>query len=958
MGCTHKDRLSHIFPPNTAPITPNLIFSYLYDEEDNIIIKTVPDSDTITYAYDARNIQTGMQNGVLRSEGSWLGYELDDYGRITKTGFLSNIANGTNPTIPSTDVIVENYYDGGGTISNAAPIYKGKLRESRVRQMDGFTIANPAQNGWIRKIYEYDAHGRIDSLFGSNHLYPSGFSECIAFDYDWADNLTEQRRFTQPDGGTTHEVHQRMTYDHEGRLLTEAISPNSTTQQETCRMNYSPKDELLTKFLGKTSSSYLQECNYFYNPQSWLERINNFVPYTSTIDTCMSMTGGGTTSTSIVVGSDLFSLQLHYDQASSPLNAPVQKNGNIAQVHWQVFGTTRQQYGFNYDYQDRLIQSTYGQTNPSNGLLDVNNYFDTEYSYDSRGNILTLKRNGLFYDEENDCHDFGPIDDLTYHYHPNSNRIQRIDDAVNCQDFLNLPSIINQTGIYAADIQVSANNTIQSNQNVTYQGGQCVELTAGFEFDPTHPTNGGGEFLGTIAPCPTPNPTPTGVGIASSGFNQTSTENYTYDAGGNLKYDPNKQFKYEYNWLNLPYRMVSTDGTKEIRIVYDANGTKLRKEVFENGVLKYKQDYNEGIEYRNDTIQAVYFEDGRIFNEGMLNQTSESWRYEYRLADHLDNTRITFSDKNGDGMISLNSTDENLNEILSEESTYPFGLSMNYNTLKGTSSPTKYTYNNKEFNADFGLNILDYWARYYDPAIGRWNAVDPLAEQYYPFSSYNYTLNNPIRFIDPDGRSVDDIIVNGVTYTPGATYDSNEDAFVAKTFDALNSLSNSSKTAAEQINTLVESDHDFTIVESSGETIFYASNSDAYREGPGSGGTIKWNPNSDTAQGVETTEGYQVNVKTNLIHEAGHAARAAQGKGSANFRVEEIATSHIENKVRGEIGAPLRPFYQAPIPENFNFLTGDLNDYQIPLINSQGKSIHYNSNDKKTNDGPRYEYKK
>ncbi|MBT6686733.1 MAG: RHS repeat-associated core domain-containing protein [Bacteroidetes bacterium] len=49
---------------------------------------------------------------------------------------------------------------------------------------------------------------------------------------------------------------------------------------------------------------------------------------------------------------------------------------------------------------------------------------------------------------------------------------------------------------------------------------------------------------------------------------------------------------------------------------------------------------------------------------------------------------------------------------------------------------------------------LDFGARIYDSRLGRWLALDPLAAKY-PFASpYNFTLNNPILFIDPDGKEV------------------------------------------------------------------------------------------------------------------------------------------------------------------------------------------------------------
>ncbi len=48
--------------------------------------------------------------------------------------------------------------------------------------------------------------------------------------------------------------------------------------------------------------------------------------------------------------------------------------------------------------------------------------------------------------------------------------------------------------------------------------------------------------------------------------------------------------------------------------------------------------------------------------------------------------------------------------------------------------------------------MFDYGARGYYPSSMRFTTIDPLAEKYYSVSPYVYCLNNPVRFVDPDGR--------------------------------------------------------------------------------------------------------------------------------------------------------------------------------------------------------------
>ena len=66
-----------------------------------------------------------------------------------------------------------------------------------------------------------------------------------------------------------------------------------------------------------------------------------------------------------------------------------------------------------------------------------------------------------------------------------------------------------------------------------------------------------------------------------------------------------------------------------------------------------------------------------------------------------------------------------------------------------------YKYCGKYLDRKHGLDLYDYGARLYDPAAAFWTSPDPLCEKYYNISPYAFCNDNPVTFIDPDGRFID-----------------------------------------------------------------------------------------------------------------------------------------------------------------------------------------------------------
>ena len=265
----------------------------------------------------------------------------------------------------------------------------------------------------------------------------------------------------------------------------------------------------------------------------------------------------------------------------------------------------------------------------------------------------------------------------------------------------------------------------------------------------------------------------------------------------------------EYNVLNLPEKIVFADG-KEIKYVYSASGEKLQNIV--NGKTL---TYCGGFVYENGILQYILNSEGRYVVSG------SSGAYEYNLTDHLGNVRAVVD---GAGAIKQKSN------------YYPFG--MTFDTYE--ESTNKYLYNGKELQEETGW--LDYGARMYASELGRWMCVDPLAEKYSSLSAYNYCLNNPIIFVDPDGQKV--------RFAPGVSKQ-----FKADFTKAIKYLNKNG--AGSLFASLEKSNNIYLIAESKNNSSSFSSRSR----------TIKWN----SRMGMITDKGVTCSPATILNHEADHA---------------------------------------------------------------------------------------
>ena len=590
-------------------------FRYEYDERGRMIVKKVPGAGEVYMVYDARDRLVLTQDANMRagSPVQWMYTLYDDLNRPLATGLWNNSSSrATHATPASTSTAYPNLsgqtyteltrtfydnYDWLGSHGNPLPTTRNTGDDGLLLSQDFSNFPYPESvvqsnatrglvtgtktlllgtGNYVFSTNYYDAKGRLIQTMGHNI---TGGLDIATTQYGWQGLplLTISKVEKQGTNSQTSVVVSRHHYDSLSRLVkTEKKLKNSLVN-------------------GNYMSLYVTVADNQYDALGQLKK-KILAPTTGpgggpldslTYDYNIRgwMLGMNRLYAKDVHQDNYFGFDLGYDKSQNGIignlsYAGPQYNGNISGTVWKSRGDgEKRKYDFTYDAANRILSADFNQYTSSSFNKSAGLDFSMSgMSYDANGNILTMNQRGWKGVAS------ATIDSLLYSYISYSNKLLNVFDRAN------------DVNTKLGDFRTSSLHPSVSSKN-------------------------------------------------------SSTTDYTYDANGNLVKDLNKDILtygngngIEYNHLNLPKKItVKKNGSSNkgyIEYTYDAAGNKLRKTVYEPGVDTTVTLYLGGSVYRNDTLEFIGHEEGRMRFAVAQGSKPAAFHFDYMLKDHLGNVRM------------------------------------------------------------------------------------------------------------------------------------------------------------------------------------------------------------------------------------------------------------------------------------------------------------------------------
>lgn len=257
-----------------------------------------------------------------------------------------------------------------------------------------------------------------------------------------------------------------------------------------------------------------------------------------------------------------------------------------------------------------------------------------------------------------------------------------------------------------------------------------------------------------------------------NGIGGTTTRYYQYDGAGNLTNDSHRNLnQFDYGRANLPFTLYRD--AKKIDYLYDVNDSRIYKD-HQDGSTEYylrdasgkevgvfDMDVNEWTWYVHGAERfARYKPKANQQPSTTVASTVPSdyyWTYHtnrkldninYYVHDHLGNTRLNYN-VSVDGCSIADATPVTNYTLNFVGDYFPYGK-----VLREFSSTPKEKYLTTHHERDQETGLDYRGARFYDSDIAKFLSLDPAAMEYPSLSDYTYVADNPVIFVDPDGKRI------------------------------------------------------------------------------------------------------------------------------------------------------------------------------------------------------------
>ncbi|WP_127132528.1 RHS repeat-associated core domain-containing protein [Pseudoflavitalea rhizosphaerae] len=750
---------------NKTLLTPvhKLPTDYRYNTLNQVVEQKSPDGGRSEFYYDRLGRLALSQNAKQRNDVT-PGYEdwSYSYTRYDKLGRITSVGEVKNPqdqetitremvrdesmldlwhlTLMSrrsqiTSTLYDIPYEGTGGEDFGEIIQKNlRNRVSATFYSDGAnqSLYNSAT------FYTYDIHGNVDKLlqdYGLSGFVPNVMNtngnrfKLMEYDYDLISGKVNSVAYQR---GWADQFYHRYKYDAENRLTLVETSIDGFVWQKDARYEYYLHGPLARTVLGDQS---VQGIDYAYTLQGWLKGVN------STGATREHDMGG---------------------------------DGKINSINKY---TARDAYGFNLNYFTGDYQPSSVNVNPFPGYSAM---LGTRYRPLYNGNISSMAT-AIRRFEDRGTYENGPNLFFNYKY-DQLNRIVSLDTDTGFNMVSNSYPMLNSLPGFKERFSYDANGNILSLRR-NNKGAVPVMDVLNYSYYP-----GTNQLKHVADSVPANNWGSQSWDPIVDIDNQVYTNNYEYDAIGNLKRDSSEGI-YDIKWnvygkiQEINKYPTARSATTRIRYTYDASGNRISK-VVEEGTSK--KVYTWYVRDAQGNVMSVYKSEGTAVNLGALsldqierymygssrlgverksqnvdggpwnaaayysNGLFERGRRQYELTNHLGNVLTTITDKKFG--VSSNGTliDYFEPEMISGMDYYAFGSPMR---VAGEGA-YRFGFNGKENDNEVkggeGLQ-QDYGMRVYDSRVGRFLSFDPLSKEYADLSPYHFAGNNPIQNLDKDG---------------------------------------------------------------------------------------------------------------------------------------------------------------------------------------------------------------